>query len=243
MSLWCIMHFLDSTIELTFLVITSKRDHMSRTYPAGSRVDSSNAKPLVAWAMGCQLVALNFQTHDSAMVLNDGRFRQNGGCGYVLKPNCLLEDGCQSLGKEIMLNIRVLSGTCLPKPKAEKVGEVIDPYVAVRLYDVVDDEIDPIGGSLRKDFLDRAERVTNDVRDNGYCPQWNSEEFTFAVKAPDVAMLSFYVIDSDGGFLDDTTCKVSHISQCHAYRRSDSFKFSAITIFVIYPRLLYPWLV
>lgn len=184
---------------------------MSRTYPSGSRLDSSNAKPLVAWATGCQLVSLNFQTHDASMVLNDGRFRENGGCGYIRKPESLLtaEGEVQTLDQEIMLNIRVLSGTCLPKPKGEKVGEVIDPYIVVCVYDVaLDDESHPNVGSLRKDMLDRAEWKTDDIRDNGYCPQWNSGVFSFTVKTPDVAMVSFYVVDSDGGFLDDTMCKV-----------------------------------
>lgn len=187
---------------------------MSRIYPAGSRVDSSNSKPLVGWAMGCQLVALNFQTHDAAMVLNDGRFRENGGCGYILKPGHLLgpTDESQIADEEIVLSIRVLSGTCLPKPKAEKVGEIIDPYVVIRVHDVVlDSESALMTGSLRKDLLDRAEGKTDHVLDNGYCPQWNSGEYSFTVKSPAVAMISFYVVDSDAGFLDDTMCKVSHM--------------------------------
>lgn len=32
-------------------------------------------------------VALNFQTAGEGMDLNDGLFRQNGNCGYVLKPS------------------------------------------------------------------------------------------------------------------------------------------------------------
>ncbi len=34
-----------------------------------------------SWNVGCQLVALNYQTAGSVMRLNDGRFRDNGGCG------------------------------------------------------------------------------------------------------------------------------------------------------------------
>lgn len=37
-------------------------------------------------------VALNFQTGGEPMQLNHGRFRDNGGAGYVLKPNLLLAD-------------------------------------------------------------------------------------------------------------------------------------------------------
>jgi phosphatidylinositol phospholipase C delta len=37
--------------------------HLSRVYPKASRVDSTNYDPLPFWQAGCQLVALNFQTH------------------------------------------------------------------------------------------------------------------------------------------------------------------------------------
>lgn len=35
---------------------------LSRIYPKGTRVDSSNYNPQLFWNAGCQLVALNFQT-------------------------------------------------------------------------------------------------------------------------------------------------------------------------------------
>ena len=60
-----------------------------RTYPAGSRVDSSNYDPRLAWSMGCQMVALNFQTPDRPMHLNMSKFEENGRAGYVLKPDFL----------------------------------------------------------------------------------------------------------------------------------------------------------
>merc|ERR1712232_611984 len=66
------------------------RDNLSRVYPAGSHVDSSNYRPLVHWFYGVQMVALNFQTHDEGDLLNEALFRTlNGGVGYVLKPDCL----------------------------------------------------------------------------------------------------------------------------------------------------------
>lgn len=60
-----------------------------RTYPKGTRFDSSNYDPLQMWRCGIQLVALNFQHPDVEMHLNQGFFRQNGGCGYVLKPQIM----------------------------------------------------------------------------------------------------------------------------------------------------------
>lgn len=38
------------------------RKALSRIYPKGQRVESSNYDPYPLWASGCQMVALNFQT-------------------------------------------------------------------------------------------------------------------------------------------------------------------------------------
>lgn len=84
---------------------------LSRIYPKGTRVDSSNYNPQLFWNAGCQLVALNFQTigtkkwqfihfsynklfiafgflcsTDLSMQLNLGMYEYNGKCGYRLKP-------------------------------------------------------------------------------------------------------------------------------------------------------------
>merc|ERR1719491_1717241 len=76
--------------------------HMSRIYPAGTRLDSSNYNPVVPWSSGCQLVALNFQTDDSPMTINDGRFRENGSCGYVHKPPSVFATDVESSSGESM---------------------------------------------------------------------------------------------------------------------------------------------
>uniref|UniRef100_A0A2D4MRG7 Phosphoinositide phospholipase C n=1 Tax=Micrurus spixii TaxID=129469 RepID=A0A2D4MRG7_9SAUR len=60
--------------------------HLSRIYPLGLKMNSSNYNPQEMWNVGCQIVALNFQTPGAEMDLNDGRFLVNGRCGYVLKP-------------------------------------------------------------------------------------------------------------------------------------------------------------
>ncbi|KAJ2337507.1 phospholipase [Coemansia sp. RSA 2681] len=64
---------------------------MTRVYPAFSRVTSTNFNPIGHWAAGCQLVALNFQTHDRNMQLYEAMFRRTHGFGYVLKPKHLRE--------------------------------------------------------------------------------------------------------------------------------------------------------
>ncbi|KAF4951593.1 hypothetical protein FGADI_7368 [Fusarium gaditjirri] len=57
--------------------------HLVRTYPDPNRVDSSNFDPLQCWRHGVQMAALNCQTDDFYMSLNQAMFQ--GSSGYVLK--------------------------------------------------------------------------------------------------------------------------------------------------------------
>uniref|UniRef100_A0AAY4BXV5 Phosphoinositide phospholipase C n=1 Tax=Denticeps clupeoides TaxID=299321 RepID=A0AAY4BXV5_9TELE len=65
-----------------------------RTYPAATRIDSTNPNPLLFWLHGIQLVALNYQTDDLPLQLNGALFESGGGCGYVLKPPVLWDRSC-----------------------------------------------------------------------------------------------------------------------------------------------------
>jgi phosphatidylinositol phospholipase C, delta len=53
---------LRSSARDSALLVEHTRSHLVRVYPKGTRVDSSNYEPNVFWAMGCQLVTLNWQT-------------------------------------------------------------------------------------------------------------------------------------------------------------------------------------
>uniref|UniRef100_A0A8C8YSW2 1-phosphatidylinositol 4,5-bisphosphate phosphodiesterase n=1 Tax=Prolemur simus TaxID=1328070 RepID=A0A8C8YSW2_PROSS len=61
--------------------VNYNKRQMSRIYPKGGRVDSSNYMPQIFWNAGCQMVSLNYQTPDLAMQLNQGKFEYNGSCG------------------------------------------------------------------------------------------------------------------------------------------------------------------
>ncbi|KAJ7324639.1 hypothetical protein JRQ81_017659 [Phrynocephalus forsythii] len=67
-----------------FMLYNQKQ--LTRIYPSAYRIDSSNFNPLPYWNVGCQLVALNYQTDGRVMQLNQAKFRMNGNCGYILKP-------------------------------------------------------------------------------------------------------------------------------------------------------------
>ena len=58
--------------------------YLTRVYPFGLRVSSSNQEPAVFWRHGAQLVALNWQKFDLGMQQNEALFR--GSEGMVLKP-------------------------------------------------------------------------------------------------------------------------------------------------------------
>lgn len=74
-------------------MLAHSETQLIRTYPAGMRIDSSNFSPVIFWAFGIQMVALNYQTDDMALHLNAAMFEQNGQCGYVRKPSVMWEKG------------------------------------------------------------------------------------------------------------------------------------------------------
>ena len=167
-------------------------DHFSRTFPSST---TSNYNPLLPWAMGCQFVSLNFIDNDDYIFLNDGRFRVNGNQGYVLKPEYLCGNEKDSPSADDVfncnhprkLNIRILSGYCLPKPiSAEKKGQrrSVNPFVRVTLYD----------GSPAT-FLPPQSFTTQIVHGNGMNPVWNSDAFHCSCLNPSVGMLLFSVYD------------------------------------------------
>jgi len=174
--------------------------HMTRTYPAGLRVDSSNYNPMLAWATGCQLVALNFQTSDAPLLLNDGIFRQHGESGYLLKPPRIMGTSPGPLPEPVPVKIRIIHGSCLPKPFGHVTGEIIDPYVGVSLYDIKEGD----GADTSFENVEET-KYTKYVDDNGYCPVFQ-ETFEFTVRCPDCAIFLFDVNEKDVA-VDD---KVGH---------------------------------
>uniref|UniRef100_A0A8C8DQC6 Phosphoinositide phospholipase C n=1 Tax=Oryzias sinensis TaxID=183150 RepID=A0A8C8DQC6_9TELE len=168
---------------------------LSRTYPSGLRTDSSNYNPQDMWNVGCQIVALNFQTAGLEMDLNDGLFKQNGGCGYILKPD-FMRDGnthfCPEKPEERRdykprrLSIQVISGQQLPKVN-QKEGSIVDPLVRVEIYGVPQDQ---------------AKDETSHINNNGFNPVWNAT-LNFVIHTPELALVRFVVEDYDKASRND----------------------------------------
>ncbi|CAL8373881.1 unnamed protein product [Gadus morhua 'NCC'] len=164
---------------------------LSRIYPSAYRIDSSNFNPQFYWNVGCQLVALNYQTEGRMMQLNRAKFMVNGGSGYVLKPppmcqgslNPFCDDPLPAYPKK-QLMLKIISGQQLPKPPDSMLGdrgEIIDPFV----------EVEIIG--LPADCCKEQTRV---VDDNGFNPVWE-ETLSFTLHMAEVALVRFLVWDHD----------------------------------------------
>ncbi|XP_063228371.1 1-phosphatidylinositol 4,5-bisphosphate phosphodiesterase eta-2-like isoform X2 [Bacillus rossius redtenbacheri] len=159
---------------------------LSRIYPSAKRTGSSNFKPTGFWNAGCQLVALNYQSSKKPMFLNEAKFRQNGGCGYVLKPE-LLRDPTLHFDPNAFpdklyqrtLILEIISGQHIPKPEQGSDSDIVDPYVKVKI----------IGHREDNQTL-----KTHVVKDNGFNPRWDFE-MRFDVKLPELAMVHFIVKD------------------------------------------------
>ena len=173
---------------------------MTYDFPPSPQVDSSNYNPMLAWSTGCQLVALNFQTSDTPLVLNDGRFRVDGGCGYIPKPLSVMGTSPEGPPDPIELKIRVIHGTCLPKPFGDTTGEIIDPYVMVSVHDIQEGS----GADTNYEATVDSQK-TEYVENNGFCPVFQ-HSCSFKVHSPQCAMVCFDVLEKDVA-LDD---KVGH---------------------------------
>uniref|UniRef100_H3B651 Phosphoinositide phospholipase C n=1 Tax=Latimeria chalumnae TaxID=7897 RepID=H3B651_LATCH len=163
---------------------------LSRIYPAGGRIDSSNFKPMEMWNVGSQIVAMNFQTPCKEMDLYQGKFQENGNSGYILKPSFLLDkrskfDPNSSTPGEWLkpkaFKVKVISAQQLPKANPSKTTSIVDPVVTVEVHGVADDN---------------AEKQTQCIKNNGLNPQWN-ETFEFVVNVPELALIRFLVEDYD----------------------------------------------
>ena len=169
---------------------------VSRVFPKGTRFDSSNYDPILYWYAGCQMLALNFQTTDSyPMLVNWAKFRENGNCGYLLRPHYLNKitpaSGRVEFGNMVAiierftrpksvcdgLKLKIFGARLLPKVA----NSSVDPVVQVSLYD----------GSARNVNL-----RSNLVKDNGFCPDFEFDE-TISIYDSDNSFLTFTIFSNN----------------------------------------------
>jgi len=182
------------------------KQQLSRIYPKGTRVDSSNYMPQLFWNVGCQLVALNFQTLDVAMQLNAGVFEYNGRSGYLLKPEFMRRpDKSFDPFTEVIvdgivanaLRVKVISGQFLSDRK-------VGIYVEVDMFGLPVDT--------------RRKYRTRTSQGNSFNPVWDEEPFDFPkVVLPTLASLRVAAFEEGGKFVGHRILPVSAIRSGYHY--------------------------
>ncbi|KAA0723702.1 1-phosphatidylinositol 4,5-bisphosphate phosphodiesterase beta-3 [Triplophysa tibetana] len=182
------------------------KKQLSRIYPKGTRVDSSNYMPQLFWNVGCQMVALNFQTLDLPMQLNMGVFEYNGHCGYMLKPEFMrrtdkhFDPFTMDIVDGIVANtvkIEIISGQFLSDKK-------VGVYVEVDMFGLPTDT--------------KRKYRTKTSNNNSLDPVWDEEAFLFnKVVLPTLASLRVAVYEESGKFIGHRVLPVSALRPGYHY--------------------------
>ncbi|KAL4622926.1 1-phosphatidylinositol 4,5-bisphosphate phosphodiesterase beta-3 isoform X1 [Arapaima gigas] len=199
------------------------KKQLSRIYPKGTRVDSSNYMPQIFWNVGCQMVALNFQTLDLPMQLNMGVFEYNGHSGYLLKPEFMrrtdkhFDPFTENIVDGIVANtvkIRVISGQFLTDKK-------VGVYVEVDMFGLPVD--------TKRKFR------TKTSNSNSLDPVWEEETIFSKVVLPTLASLRVAVFEENGKFLGHRILPVSSIrpGECSGDAQQGCAQFFSLVSFIL----------
>ena len=202
--------------------------YLMRTYPHRWRLNSSNFEPIKHWRRGVQMAALNYQTYDEGMQINEAMFASGPDrLGYVLKPAELraapttvrpgpfagpaapLMDVVTKT--RIALTLDLVSAQFLESPRKPGSDGVPNPYVEVQVYVADDRASAPVFavGGLEAPVRDagrapggavQARRRSAIVPGNGYNPSFN-ERFRFHIetKHPELVFVRWSVWNSADG--------------------------------------------
>ncbi|XVE69425.1 hypothetical protein DITRI_Ditri09bG0151400 [Diplodiscus trichospermus] len=175
-------------------IVRFTQQNILRVYPKGIRVDSSNYNPLIGWMHGAQMVAFNMQGYGRSLWLMHGMFKANGGCGYVKKPDFLLNsnevfDPKVKLPVKKILKMTVYMGEGWYYDFHHTHFDAYSPpdfYARIGIAGVPADSV------MKK---------TKTLEDN-WVPSWN-EEFEFPLTVPELALLRIEVHEYDMSEKDD----------------------------------------
>ncbi|XP_053133883.1 1-phosphatidylinositol 4,5-bisphosphate phosphodiesterase beta-3 isoform X2 [Hemicordylus capensis] len=201
------------------------KKQLSRIYPKGTRVDSSNYMPQVFWNAGCQMVALNFQSLDLPMQLNLGIFEYNRRSGYLLKPEFmrrqdkLFDPFTEGIVDGIVANtvkVKIISGQFLSDKR-------VGIFVEVDMFGLPVD--------TKRKFRTRTSQG------NSFNPVWDEDPFVFPkVVLPTLASLRIAVFEEGGKFVGHRILPVSAIRSGYHYicLRSESNQPLCLPALLVY---------
>ncbi|KAF3480068.1 1-phosphatidylinositol-4,5-bisphosphate phosphodiesterase 1 [Arthroderma uncinatum] len=204
--------------ESKALLESHNRRYLTRVYPSGFRVRSSNFDPNIFWRRSVQMVALNWQTYDVGMQMNQAMFASGTDrTGYVLKPESLrLPPTWKGPGlkpkvdrKLVRFSIDVISAQQLPRPKHIGLDDNINPYIEIEVFSADDKTKGLAFGEGGMDTSDRNglsgighphRRRTGIEQGNGYNPIFNDQfKFSLETKYPDLVFVRWVVWNSIDG--------------------------------------------
>lgn len=196
-------HLTKSPVEF----VEYNKSQLSRIYPKGTRVDSSNFMPQLFWNAGCQLVALNYQTIDLSMQLNLFMYEYNGRSGYRLKPEFMrrpdkhFDPFTENTVDGIVANtlsVKVISGQFLSERR-------VGVYVEVEMF------------GLPVDTRRKALK-TKTSQNNAINPVWDEEAVVFKkLILPTLASLRIAAFEEGGKFIGHRIIPVSAVRPGYRY--------------------------
>ncbi|CAD6216523.1 unnamed protein product [Miscanthus lutarioriparius] len=176
-------------------IVRFTQRNILRIYPKGTRVTSSNYNPFIGWVHGAQMVAFNMQGYGRALWLMHGFYKANGGCGYVKKPDFLMQTEPQvfdprepqPVKKTLKVKVYMGDGWRMDFKQTH-----FDQYSPPDFYTRVGIAGVPADSVMKK---------TKAIEDN-WMPVWE-EEFSFPLTVPEIALLRVEVHEYDMSEKDD----------------------------------------
>ncbi|KKZ65356.1 phosphatidylinositol phospholipase C, gamma-1 [[Emmonsia] crescens] len=204
------------------LLEAHNKSFITRVYPSKFRVRSSNFDPNIFWRRGVQMVAMNWQTYDVGMQMNQAMFASGTDqTGYVLKPDSLrislsprsIALSCDSKPKVdrklVTFTVDIISAQQLPRLQGMGPDDSINPYVEIEMF-CADDKNKGVafgeGGvntSARNGMSGIGQphrRRTKIEQQNGYNPVFNDQfKLSLETKYPDLVFVRWVVRNSPDG--------------------------------------------
>uniref|UniRef100_A0A1I7VXC7 Phosphoinositide phospholipase C n=1 Tax=Loa loa TaxID=7209 RepID=A0A1I7VXC7_LOALO len=216
--------------------VNHNKKQITRVYPKGKRVDSSNFWPIKFWNCGCQMTAVNMQTPDIPFQMNVAFFEQNGRSGYVPKPSLMRKADAKFNPFEMhtmdlvvpaylsvtVISAQMLSFACERRPST---------YAEVNFYGHFND--------LSR-FSKRKYR-TKIVMDNGINPIYMNfceEGFKFEkIIFPEMALIRLAVYEDNGRLIGHCFLHVRSIQPGFRHiplRNAYSHPLGPVSLFVLF---------
>ncbi|KAJ9614536.1 hypothetical protein H2200_002673 [Cladophialophora chaetospira] len=192
--------------------------NLCRVYPKTLRVQSSNFDPNTFWRRGVQMVALNWQTFDAHMQMNQAMFAAGTDArGYVLKPAYLrkprpmqgeFEHRVKLPRYRIRFSVKVISAQQLPRAANMGRDTPLNPFIEVQMFSAEDRARGIANGTGGTETYSNGyhgigspyRRQTKIRFGNGYNPQFDDNiELSLETKYPELVFVRFMVLNSDDG--------------------------------------------